>query len=300
MDLSSDDIVQEMRRDHLLQLEPIVNDIVKICPLPLSYDVVRNQKAYFTEFTYTELVGGVLVTPQSNEISMRMSMRALQDTNSSIDENIEETIVARWSATNTLDKYKLVPATRLSKKVVFLPGSNLLRKIVSKENFFRYMFDNQDAVIKPHPLTNQLDIKFLTTNFGVNRVAKPDESGWEYLRDAAEVVTTSTSEMAIYAALLKKKIVNITNFFEESAGAFHPITYFAFGISDPEQRRDTILKVLSSPYSGFVSPHQKEFKPRLQQYFNQCMAERELMRPLTFDGVVDVHIAPSPHLGQSK
>lgn len=278
--------IEELRREHLKDLDKIVDQVTQLSPLAISYDVIRAQPLYFSEYCYTEMLGGVYITPQNNEMAARMLRFAFFD-NCEIDPRIEESLVERLERTDTLDKYKLNPVSKPSKKVVFLPGSNLLKNIVSKELLFRYMFENEDAVIKPHPLTTNADIKFFILNFGVHRVADRNESGWAYLHYADEVVSTTTSELSVYAAILQKKLINCSNFFEEGSGAFYPVVNFCHKIHDLKERRETVLKVLSSDLSGFISPNQSNVTDKVKKYFAKSMNDRQAMKPLVFGKVIE-------------
>lgn len=263
----------DLRKPHLEDLREVEVMVRQRAPLPTTYDVNRNQPQWFQEFTHTECLGGLLVTPQSGEAAARMVQIGV-DERSSLDRDPTEWIMDRLERTGTLDKYRLQGVSMPDvERVVFTPGSNLFTTMVSREILTRAMWEDDDLFIKPHPMTNEGNMRMLCREFGYHRIIPPMESGWEYLRKATVVYATSSTELALYAVLLGKEVRNISNFFHETMGVYHPL----FRLRD----RGELVAALSSPYSGFIIPG--DDPNRVDEYFRRAMELRRTLRPLTYE-----------------
>lgn len=267
---------QNLRKPHLQRLLPIEEMIRKLAPLPISYDVGRIQSPHFHEFTYTEMLGGVVVSPQSSEVATRLACEHCVKEESF---DINAMLDARLRATGTLDKYELQEPISLPEatKIIFTPGSNLFLRLVSKELLFRAM-DDKDVIIKTHPLTNDDNFRMLGREFGYHRIAKPMESGWHYLSQATEVYCTTATEMGLYAVLNNIPIFNIGNYFTEAGGTFYPF-YRGLWSMAIEARHKTLLQRLCSSTSGWLHPDDPQTEAKARIFFKTAMDYRELFRP---------------------
>lgn len=264
-----------IRGKHLLELGNIEQMVRSMAPLPISYDVARLQPPYFSEFTYTEMLGNMYICPQSSEITARLVLESLKD-ESQYTFNVIDHIEAR-------DKYELNEVDGPTyKRVAFLPGSNIFNDAVSRDLLHRAMADFEDLVIKPHPLTNPDHIRWYSGTFGAHRILDPMESGWYYLKHAEEVFVTTTTEMGLYATLDAKPIHNVTRFEYEARGAYNAF-YRPLWNVDTNEAQTLLRRSLNSPLSGFFHKCDPQLEMKIKKYYELAMLWREFYKPLVFE-----------------
>lgn len=264
-----------LRSAHLTELDALEEEVRAAAPLPISYDVTRLHPPYFMEFTYTELLGGIYVAPQSSEIAARVMTAALE-----VEPGHDP--VPAILARKQMDKYQLEAGDGAHKRVAFLAGSNIFERAVCKEALSRAMQDDPDLVIKPHPMTNEDALRKIGRLYGYHRVLEPKSSGWACLLAAEEVLTLSTSEMGLYAVLLGKPITNLTRISYEPRAAYSPIYRLLWGQS-PDEAKERLSRLLASPCSGFIHPSDPTAPAKARAVMDLAMRLREPFRPLLQD-----------------
>lgn len=271
------------KNEQLRTLEPIENYVQAKSPLPINYDLNRPQPWYFTEYSYTEFMGGIIVSPMSDEIATRHMIHSMKY-RSHFD--AESVILQRLKQNNNLDKYNSLqePSGKYAhfNALVILPGSNILHSTVSKEKLSEVMWLRDDVNIKPHPLTTKKNFYELQKEFGVHRVFHPMQSGWRLVEMASEVYTTSTTELAMYATLMNKKVTSIGNIFYERTGAYYPV-FRNIANLPPKKAKTNLLKILNSDRSGIVFIEDSKYEEKLDGYFNSTMKMRKNYKPLVIN-----------------
>ncbi|CAL9984221.1 hypothetical protein VPHD479_0265 [Vibrio phage D479] len=93
------------------------------------------------------------------------------------------------------DKYKLTPAPSftLPEKVVLLAGSNLFSAI--DWDYVDMVMEDEDVVIKPHPLTDVIRIHELEDKYGKDRIVSRLLSGIDIASNATHTWVCRSSEM---------------------------------------------------------------------------------------------------------
>lgn len=269
----------KLRGDHLDDLSSIETMIRAAAPLPVSYDVNRCQPPYFSEYTYTECLGGGLyLSPQSPEVAARLVQMALDRPDQGFD--AATAVIDQRAARGSLDKYKLDGADVSGvEAVAFIPGSNAFREMVSFEALSRAMADDDGLMIKPHPLSDDGLIAHLCGAFGHHRVLSPKISGDACLIAASRIYALTTTEMGLYATLMGKPISNIGNFWNEGRGAYSAFYRPLWGTS-VDDAKAILTHALNSPFSGFVHKDDPDVGDRLAQYFDAAMGLRAFFKPL--------------------
>ena len=261
-----------MRGKHLDALSEIEELAHEKAPLAIAYDVGRAQPPFFLEFTYTEVMGLLYVAPASSEVAARVIAHAVSQPN---DDRFD-------AAANVAlrDKYNLPAQGRAPhKRVAFIPGANIFQVCVSKEAVDREMHNHSETVIKPHPMSHPTLLRDLSSCYGASRVLEPQSSGWEALSGAEEVLTTTSSEMGLYGALMGKRIRNITNAGFEARGAYGPFYRVLWDLS-PDQAAERLRHIINSPYSGVYHPNDPNVSEKMDAFFELAMTLREPFRPL--------------------
>lgn len=262
-------------------VEPLVR---ALSPFPITYDVSQTQGTGFSEYTYTEFSGGVWVMTQSLELNARLFHFVAQEpSHGGLDAFIE----------SLSDKYQLAQDSEWigRKKVVFMPGHNLM-DVASVEMIARLVTEDEAVVIKPHPITNHETLRALARHVGWNKMVPKDVSGYALLQGCEVVYTTSASEMAITGTALGKRVVNVSNFFNEGAGTYHPISRLLFlahqnhGVAAAQS---VLANILHSRHSGLLFPFQSDIEERLEAYYSRSLELRERYKPLALSrGKIDV------------
>ncbi|PIB90985.1 hypothetical protein [Caulobacter sp. FWC2] len=267
-----------MRGGHLSALSGVEAIIREKAPLLASYDVNRGQQPFFHEFTYTECLGaGLLVSPQSPEASARLVQMALEYSDQGFD--AASAVLAQREERGTLDKYKQASGELNVKSVAFIPGTNMFHDMVSREALSRAMFEDEELVIKPHPLSDGKLIAELCSIFGHYRVLDPKLSGDACLVSAERVYACTTTEMGLYAVLMGKPIHNVGNFFNEGRGAYSAF-YRQLWNKTPDEAKSTLTHILNSPLSGFMHKDDPNVADRVQAYFDAAMSVRASLKPV--------------------
>jgi len=255
------------------------NILRQICPYPISYDIhtysPNLSNLNFTEYEYTELLGGIWVNPQCLEITCRMVQDASLENNNILTNNQIKNIMG--------DKYDLSPVSdkwKSAKKIIFMPGHNLL-PLASHETISQLMFNNNDIFLKPHPITFDRIIESFGREFGWDRVIGREISGYSLLEQCDEVYTTSASEMAISGILLDKKIFNVSNFLNEGYGAYYALNRLIFNAKNNYEAKAKISNVFQSEWSGICFPHHNNIKERFESFFTKSLEYKEKYKPLS-------------------
>jgi hypothetical protein len=275
-ELMTDRVVQQSkigkakRSDRNAWAESIEQTVRKLSPYPCSYDVSQTQPSRFTEYTYTELLGAMWIATQSAEINSRIMQ---------LESTSEHTVKIDDIASLVCDKYILDGAEHAhtkAKKVIFMPGHNMM-DVASVETVHRLIHEDEEVVIKPHPITSDEAMGFLGSRFGWNRIASKDASGYQMLIDADTVYTTTASEFAVSGTALGKNVVNISSFFNETIGAYYCISRLLFKAHKESIRKaQDVLCSLFSGRSGIITPLSINVEADIQRYFDYTLTVKSM------------------------
>ena len=263
--------------------------IISLSPWPITYDVGSVQDNNFSEFTYTEFAGGgIWVTTQSREVNCR-----LIDFASKIDSGKEGEELFQKFVSSFSDKYELDELEEKYKDIkhaVFLPGHNLL-DLVDTSSLEKLLREEEDVVVKPHPLTHTNALKMVSQKCGWQKVLPKNVSGAKLLEQCETVYSTTASEMIITGAALGKTVYDISLWNSSGAGVYQPfhriITYIQKR-EGKEAAKKAIANILACPWSGVVFEFMPDYEERLKLYFDKALELRELYRPLSMGrGIID-------------
>jgi hypothetical protein len=262
----------KLRAPHLALLKPLQDLALELSPLPISYDVMRLQAPYFHEFTFTEGLGCFWITPQSSELAARVVAAALEDH--------REWPFKPADHLPLRDKYQSAACKARPRKVAFLPGTNIFHQAVSPEILLRLLHEDEDVVLKPHPLTNDELKRYLGRGImgGYSRVLKPSISASALLPHLKVAYVTTSSEMGLYAVLEGIEIRNITRLPFEPRGTYTPFYRLLWGLSK-KKARARLIHLLNSPLSGFFHPDDPDVREKMSIFFEHAMRLRQPFRP---------------------
>lgn len=256
-------------------MKSVEDAILKYSALPCSADIIPLQAPYFTEFTYADILGGMLLRSFSAEINSRVI-------NSLEYEKPDQKILDLFNA-GIKDKYQMNSGyTGKHKSVVFLCGHNVFDRIVDTQLLYRIMDSDKSIVIKPHPITNDDLLRNLGANFGYDRILNKDISGIDVLRDCETVYGLSSSEISLVAILQEKHFVDITAYLQAWGGNIYPFLRATEHLGR-KARSEIIESLFLNPKSGFLLPSMDEetLKYRINSYCSAALKEREPFEMVT-------------------
>lgn len=256
------------RNDRLPPLVNLENILEEHCPLSLTCDVRPVHPPYFFEFCYHDMMSGINLTTLSAEITARMAEKASKlraDRPFPIGE--------------VVDKYNLGPAPINHRKVIFLAGSNSVG-YMDQSKIQQLMHDDDEWVIKIHPVTNDGTIRELASVYGYHRLIEPKVSGMVVLDRAQQIATMSTSEMFVMARLLGKPVIDVTRYDKAWLTCYHHIVRLLDGTDKDIQ---IINNVLMSDLSGHlrVGLGPDRCRDLVVNYYTEAMKEREKFKMIT-------------------
>lgn len=254
------------RNAWLCDIEPILRDLA---PLPISYDVDSTQPTRFSEYSYTEFLGGLYINTQSVEINTRLIREA---------SSVQSAVSHLESIAEMGDKYELNSKVvgEYPKKVAFMVGHNMF-DLVSPEVVARAAFENDDFYVKLHPLTNEEYAARVAAFVGWDRIIPGDLSGVELLSNCEDAYVSTATELCALAVALGKNIHNISSFFNESSGIYYPINSVLFKSEDAKQ---SLNNILDCHYSGIIFPWTKDPEQKIRNYFDKTLELRETYKQL--------------------
>jgi ASC-1-like (ASCH) protein len=254
------------------EIEHLVRDLA---PFPATYDVNATQPTNFSEFAYTEFLGGMYITTQSIDINTRVTQAASEVQNSNND--LDKVILG------FKDKYELnsnVPvAFQNIKAVAFMPGSNLPH-LVSMENLNRALFEDSELMVKAHPMTHPDHFMAMSKSMGLNRLIPKELSGHYFLKQADRIYTTSANEFGVLGVALGKEVINLSQFESEAYGA-----YFPFMLCLKRKDKDpkvALNNILGCEFSGVILPHHTNIEERIKAFYDKAMELRSIYSPLYY------------------
>lgn len=262
-----------------------------LSPFPISYDIGAIQSTGFSEFAYTEFPsGGLWIMTQSKDVNARIIHNASSYEGGVLGDQLYEKFVERIS-----DKYDMDMEEEDDTQydhVVFLPGHNLL-DLVDQEILQRLLQEEDDVIVKPHPLTDYEFLRMVSSKCGWNKVLHREYSGTKLLHRCKTVYTTTASEFSITGAALGKRVYNISKFTYEGAGVYHPFMRLMSVTQKREGKEAAIQKlknILACPWSGIIFDFQDDYEERTKKFFEYGLEMRELYRPICMGrGDIDKH-----------
>ena len=169
------------------------------------------------------------------------------------------------------------------KHAVFLPGHNLL-DLVDTTALDKLLMEEDDVMVKPHPLTHNDALKMVSGRCGWQKVLPKNVSGSKLLEQCETVYSTTASEMIITGAALGKTVYDISLWTASGAGVyqpFHRIVTYLQKREGKEAAKKAIANILACPWSGVVFEFMPDYEERMKLYFDKALELRELYRPLS-------------------
>ncbi len=241
-----------------------------ISPLPISFDVTCLQAPFFSEFCYTDVMGGMYLKSQNNEINARIMEQAVI--------NCENEELPKDAKEYLTDKYVLCEVdAQVPKKVVFLAGSNLLG-IESKEMLLPLLWSDPLLAIKPHPNITPDGLKYMSGEYGWDRIIDPNISGHALLTQCEVAYSTSNSEIGLVAAIIKKPHADITSIFHFERLVYSCI-HRLLHPEDVDHNYKVVARAFNSTESGLIPPWAENIEERIIGFIDASMRIRKHFRP---------------------
>lgn len=166
---------------------------------------------------------------------------------------------------NSHDKYRLRKRAPSHSFVIFLPGTNIVNKILDVEKVKRAVA--QGAYLKCHPLTAPGMVAYLKNTFGQDKIIDKKLSGHQLLESADIVGCCTNSEMGLLA-LAKGKTVYLFDKKDKPAQTTYTGIYNAIWRGKDHPNVNSFKRLLSSKYSGIVPYFIDNPQERIDYFFN--------------------------------
>lgn len=225
------------------ELSDYILKYIKAKNISVSFDTYVPDSINIGVHEFCGALGGASIAMNDTLIHIEAIYRSMED------EYVTEDYCDRLRNADVLDKYNLRPGYSAPESVIFLPGSNCMWRSINYDVVEKMVRDG--AKIKPHPITNHVDILKLRERFpGAVLTAKT--SGATLIKSSKVAAIAHTSELWFYAVALGIDIVDITNVDGNvSPGCYHP--YIEIISRTPAEDRKYILnRMFSSPRSGLI------------------------------------------------
>lgn len=249
-------------------LELMLDKVSDELSLPITVDVKQIHPPYFTEVGYQDTLGGITINTLSAEITCRMTEFA-----SGIDTD------SQFPVDEVLDKYELRSGQSNYKKVVFLCGSNAM-EFLDQSKLLKLMTEDEEWVIKLHPVTNQETYRDIASVFGYHRIVPGNWSGMDILKQASMIATVSTSETLVLGRLLGIPVIDLTKYTNAWLTCYYRYSRLMTG--DNAQDKRLFTNALMSDYSGYLRPsyglERNEELARL--YFKKALELRQQFKQI--------------------
>ncbi|HWT40130.1 MAG TPA: hypothetical protein VN081_02560 [Dongiaceae bacterium] len=235
--------------------------------VPVEYDITYNDTGNVVRgYKMTDLMTTCLWTAICMEVHCVNSLMWCIEQGPT-EEGME---VMRKTAEASTDKYRqlTLPLKDPPKKIIIIPGSNLMLKRALDIPRMKRLVE-EGCVIKPHPITNGLDMANLKRIFGEKNVLRPTQALYPLIREAEKLWVGGNSESGIVSMMYQKpySVIGTVN------GLYVP-TYVAFykamasvpsSLSDHEK----LGALFSHPESGLLSIFHENPEERMKKFFAQ-------------------------------
>lgn len=161
------------------------------------------------------------------------------------------------------DKYKSQKIVPQHDYVIFLPGTNIFKKLVDLSLLQREV--KRGAIVKPHPLTAIPLRAYLEANLPKESIADRRLSGHGLLAGAKKVGTYTNSEMGL-AALAADKTVVIMNDVRKVTTYSSIYNAISPGLKPSRERLEALL---SKKNSGIIVDCSSDAQERIDAFFAQ-------------------------------
>ena len=165
---------------------------------------------------------------------------------------------------NSCDKYRLRKKKLNYPFVIFLPGTNILNKVVDIDKVKRAVA--QGAVLKCHPLTAHGMVANLKYQFGYEKILDKKISGQQLLEEASIVGCCTNSEMGLIALAKGKTVYLFDKKKCDKMQTYEPLYKAVWNGTDyPDPNR--LKSLLSAKYSGLVPYFIDNPQERIAHFF---------------------------------
>lgn len=256
--------------------------------LPLKFDTMMTLTGYYpNSLTYTNIGKYVQVSSNAAEFNVRYIESVLDHIQ--LSEEYDPKILLnedKYSSESLGDGLELG-------QVFFAPGSNL-SQVINTSKLDEYMNLYDDMLIKPHPLTEDVDIHLLSIRYGYDRIIEKEISAESVLQACSKVYYCDNSEIGLRAMLIGKPTEHLNNLEIASTLTYFHL-YHILRKTEEEKKGPLVYSILSNPLFGYfdidisenilstqiedflyrVEDLRSYFKPRVWGYDPQSLPKKD-------------------------
>jgi hypothetical protein len=253
--------------DHVLlindisAIEKVEDYLVAGCEerdIDISHDTMAEEPLAFKSLGYGYCAGAILIYPQSTAAQNAYLFEALRKSTKNIDYS--------ELFSKPVDKYQSKKKFHIKKidKLVVLPGSNIMRRIVDRNILSRLA--KQRAYVKIHPVTNKEDMREIKRLFK-DRVIGIDYGLYDVFNIAENIYNTTSSETAIFAAMNNKGLHSIEEDGHTFRGAFSPLINNLYWAETKEEKKQVFNTLCNSDITNIFHP-EDDYKTKIDNFLN--------------------------------
>lgn len=249
----------------LKPVEELLIELANEMAFETAYDVTAHENPSFTTLSYTEWGSNFIVFPLNNDLRRDMVLDSLLSPEQDVLdwEGYYKDLISKKKANKYVDRKLVRKAGRES--LVVPVGTNKFKDVLDLEKIFS-ICENENAYVKPHPLTTHEYVGLLKDKCGEDNILDRNDDLYEMLVLADKVYTTHYSESMLYAAMLGKDIDVV-----DKLGRHHQAGFWHFNqhiLRTPKEARVPQLnKILSSFHCGVFNPRvDKDWELKLRKF----------------------------------
>jgi hypothetical protein len=256
----SGNILRHPENDKLLNIKASMPETV-LGDKPVQYDLWYNIKDSLTGFVYTDLFTNfIYLKPANEKYCLEILRQAIKH------KEIEDALpILANLRDNNVDKYKLRPTSLNHDFVIFLPGSNILKKVVNLDKVANAVA--QGAKLKLHPITSNPLVESLKYRFGRNAILDKKISGHTLLNRATRVGYCQNSELGMLAMIKEKGAYDfgLPNNWLTYSAIYQTLFCEDCKTMNCKEAFTKLAAIVACPYSGII-PYQ--YPTRVDYFFD--------------------------------
>lgn len=236
-----------------------------------SFDVTAQENPHFKTINYTSFAGMIIMHPLDFSQSMFQMYDAKSDR---LNDAGHIDFIRDRIATKTASKYKSKSFDgRSFDAVAVLCGHNKFKQHIDPRRIDAAVKKyGKGLAIKPHPITQQGLIDYLSMYSEFATVLPPHADVYDVMARSDMVMTTHISETALSGLIMGKRIEPMDHVQNRFVGSFSHINHFCFTEADPI---GVIGSIFASPKSGVICPQVDiDWKSKVDEYFEYSMGRR--------------------------
>lgn len=241
--------------------------------MTVEFDTFNNTSKYYPRaLSYTNVGHYVQITTDSPEFNVRYIEKHLSE------DEFTDTYQDLFQRENKYISVDLRNDIEIG-SVFFTPGTNL-SFMVDIPKLDELMRLDQEMLIKPHPLSNNEDIDFLSKRYGYDRLIEKEINAESIIRACTKVYYCDNSEIGLRALFNFKPIEHVNDLTNNHVGTYFPL-YYTLRQYKEDKQAAVLYHVMTDPKFGYFDMDNsiEELSEQLDDYLHKVEELREYLKP---------------------